>query len=250
MVLKKIKEFFFRNVFVRSKVIICWTIVAIGVLTVALLLTGCNAGWSNFFSDVGPAWSPDGSKITFVKTSYYKQNSNWGVIWVMNADGTNKIKLTDDTEKLNSPAWSPDGTKIAFGGPVDKSDIWVMNADGSNKINLTNSAANDYSPVWSPDGSKIAFVNKSEIWVMNSDGSDQKRLGGSDFPVWSPDGSKIAFSSMNNRESFDIWVMNADGSNMVKLNNKISAAPLQLGHQTEVRLPLGSYMRKTAISGL
>ena len=112
-----------------------------GVLTVALLLTGCglqNAGWQNLFSDVGPAWSPDGSKIAFVKTTYYNQGSNWGVIWVMNADGSNMVKLTDDTEKLNSPAWSPDGNKIVFVGPVNKSDIWVMNADGSNKINLTN----------------------------------------------------------------------------------------------------------------
>ena len=96
----------------------------------------------------------------------------------MNADGSNKVKLTDDTEKLNSPAWSPDGTKIVFGGPVNKGDIWVMNADGSNRINLTNSAANDYSPTWSPDGSKIAFNNNSEIWVMNSDGSNQIKLGG------------------------------------------------------------------------
>ena len=138
--MKKIKEFFLSNVFVRPKVIICLTIVAIGVLTVVLLLTGCfmqNAGYKNFFFDVGPAWSPDGSKIAFVKTSYYKQNSNWGVIWVMNADGSNKVKLTDDTEKFNSPSWSPDGSKIVFGGPVNKSDIWVMNADGSNKINLT-----------------------------------------------------------------------------------------------------------------
>ena len=139
IVLKKIKKIF-SNAFSRPKVIICWTIVTIGVLIVALLLTGCglqNLGWQNLFLDVGPAWSPDGSKIAFIKTSYYQQGSNWGVIWVMNADGSNKIKLTDDTEKLNSPAWSPDGTKIVFGGPVNKSDIWVMNADGSNKINLT-----------------------------------------------------------------------------------------------------------------
>ena len=93
-VLKKIKEFFLSNVFVRPKVIICWMVVAIGVLTVALLLTGCNAGYQNLFSDVGPAWSPDGSKIAFIEPTYYNQGSNWGVIWVMDADGTNQINLT------------------------------------------------------------------------------------------------------------------------------------------------------------
>ena len=54
IVLKKIKDFFLSNALVRPKVIICLTIVAIGVLTVALLLTGCclpnaGAGGKKFF---------------------------------------------------------------------------------------------------------------------------------------------------------------------------------------------------------
>jgi Tol biopolymer transport system component len=100
----------------------------------------------------------------------------------MDEDGSNMVKLTDETEKLNSPAWSPDGTKIVFGGPVNKRDIWVMNADGSNKINLTDKYAGGF-PAWSPDSSKITFssTNKwgnSEIWVMNADGSNQINLTG------------------------------------------------------------------------
>ncbi len=213
IVMKKIKRIS-SNVFVRLKVIICLTIVAIVVLTAALLLTGCNggsqnenAGYQNSFSDVGPAWSPDGSKIAFIKPTYYNRGSNWGVIWVMNTDGSNKVKLTDDTEKLNSPAWSPDGTKIVFRGLMNKSDIWIMNADGSKKINLTNSASYYFNQTWSPDGSKIAFDSGedeggwvSDIWVMDAEGSNKIKLtdkysGG--FPTWSPDSSKIAFSSTN-----------------------------------------------------
>ena len=55
--MEKIKEFFFSNFSVRPKVIIYWTIIATGFLTVALLLTGCglqNLGWQNLFFDVGP----------------------------------------------------------------------------------------------------------------------------------------------------------------------------------------------------
>ena len=142
--MKKINEFFRNNIFTRTKIIISLTITAIFFLTVALFLTGCclpnaGAGRQKIFRDVGPAWSPDGTKIAFVKLTYYNQdlNSSWGVIWVMNADGSNKVKLTGDTEKFNSPTWSPDGTKIAFAGPENKGDIWVMNADGSNRINFT-----------------------------------------------------------------------------------------------------------------
>jgi len=64
-----------------------------GVLTVALLLTGCglqNLGWQNLFLDVGPAWSPDGSKIAFVSAGAEEKFD----IWVMDGDGSNKINLT------------------------------------------------------------------------------------------------------------------------------------------------------------
>ena len=49
---------------------------------------------TNLVSGSSPAWSPDGNKIAFVKITYYRDDSNWGVIWVMNADGSNKINLT------------------------------------------------------------------------------------------------------------------------------------------------------------
>jgi hypothetical protein len=89
--MKKIKEFFLNNIFSRPKLIIHLTIVAIGVLVATLLLTGC---WSeqNLFSDVGPKWSTDGSRIVFVEPTYYKLETNWGVIWVMNAEGSNKYQ--------------------------------------------------------------------------------------------------------------------------------------------------------------
>jgi hypothetical protein len=136
--MKKIKEFFRNNIFTRIKIIISLIITAIFLFTVTLFLTGCW-GEQNVFSDIEPKWSPDGTKITFVEPSYYKLESNWGVIWVMDTDGSNKIKLTNDTEKLNSPAWSPGGNKIAFVSlqNEDKINTFVMNTDGSNKVNLT-----------------------------------------------------------------------------------------------------------------
>ena len=83
--MKKIKEFFSSNGLVRPKVIICLTIVVIGVLTVASLLAGCSSGGGNSFG----VWLPDGSKIAFVSGSVNNLD-----IWVMNADGSNQTKLT------------------------------------------------------------------------------------------------------------------------------------------------------------
>ena len=192
--MKKIKEFFLINIFLRTKAIIFLIVAAIMALIAALLLTECFlpnlGGEQDAFLDIGPKWSPDGTKIVFVEPTSYRLESNWGIIWVMNADGTSKVKLTSDSEKFNSPVWSPDGTKILFrSGPMDlqlpdrKGDIWIMNADGSNKINLTNSPSQYRSPAWSPDGGKIAFAsqqneNEIDIFVMNADGSNKINLTG------------------------------------------------------------------------
>jgi Tol biopolymer transport system component len=55
-----------------------------------------------------PDWSPDGSRIAFVKQTL----PTGGDIWVMNAEGSNAHALTSGADKLGT-AWSPDGSEIA-----------------------------------------------------------------------------------------------------------------------------------------
>ena len=49
-----------------------------------------------------PDWSPDGSKIAFVR----RREGNLE-IYVMNADGTGQTNLTNNSGNDSSPAWSP-----------------------------------------------------------------------------------------------------------------------------------------------
>ncbi|MBI1928203.1 PD40 domain-containing protein [Candidatus Poribacteria bacterium] len=140
-------------------------------------------------------------------------------IYIMNADGTNQIKLTDRHNQAASPsvgafnhlsiftpsathgefnlqpAWSPDGAKIAFVSTRDgNNEIYVMNADGTNPMNLTHHPASELYPAWSPDGTKIAFVSgrdgNAEIYVMNADGTNPVNLtnhpANDTTPSWSP----------------------------------------------------------------
>lgn len=89
--------------------------------------------------------TPKGNgKIAFGSIRGNQQGTH---IYVMEADGTNQIQLTDQSD--GSPAWSPDGAKLAFVRSFpNSSDIFVVNADGTNVVKLTNSVQGDFYPAW------------------------------------------------------------------------------------------------------
>jgi len=182
-----------------------------------------GSGVARLTSGRSPAWSPNGLKIAFTRS-----DANGSDIYVMNADGSGIVQLTNTPGNDDQPAWSPDGSKIAFRSWRDgSSDIYVMNAaDGSGVVRLTTDPSYDEHPAWSPDGSKIVFASNrtwnSQIYVMNAaDGSGVVRVATNTFwdydPTWSPDGSQIAFTSRRDGND-EIYVMNAsDGSGVLRL---------------------------------
>ena len=146
-------------------------------------------------------------------------------IYVMDADGSNKTRLTNDPSTDTRPDWAPAGDKIVFQSSRAGGEIFVMDADGSNLRNLTNTGGADEAPSFSPDGTKIVFASNRdggdyEIYSMNADGSNQTRLTYNSehdhIPGWSPDGRRIAFEARRNG-NVDIYVMDFDGSNVTRL---------------------------------
>ncbi|NJD08887.1 MAG: hypothetical protein FIB01_00090, partial [Gemmatimonadetes bacterium] len=95
--------------------------------------------------DETPAWSPDGRRIAFgsLRVDSPGGGDSGFEIYVMNADGSNVTRLTNNAAQDRSPSWAPDGSKIAFKSDRDAGpysfQIYVMNADGSNQKRLTNS---------------------------------------------------------------------------------------------------------------
>jgi Tol biopolymer transport system component/basic membrane lipoprotein Med (substrate-binding protein (PBP1-ABC) superfamily)/tRNA A-37 threonylcarbamoyl transferase component Bud32 len=161
-----------------------------------------------------------GAKIAFSS----ERDGNWE-IYVMDADGSNQTRLTDNPALDDDPDWSPDGTRIVFASERDGNwEIYVMDADGSNQTRLTTSAEGDYGPAWSPDGARIVFMSERDgnwdIYVMDADGSNPVRLTDDPAwdgqPVWSPDGERLAFSSQRD-DNAAIYLMDADGSNQTRL---------------------------------
>ena len=95
--------------------------------------------------DVGPVWSPDGSRIAF--ESYTGAISD---IYIVDLDGQRQ-QVTHTLAIDSSPSWSPDGTRIAFlFDDAPTPEIYAVNVDRSNLIRVTDDPAVDKNPVWSP----------------------------------------------------------------------------------------------------
>ncbi len=170
-------------------------------------------------------------------------------IYLMDGDGTNPRRLTENTYSDGFPALSPDGRRIVFDSnrlraarePLNTSDLFVMNADGTKQTSLVRGS----SATWSPDGRKIAFhasasgtgqpinllpgaaTTDSDIFVMNLDdflknrarpkNITNNRAAIDDDPDWSPRGRQIMFTShaitdnTDNHVTAEIYVIDADG---------------------------------------
>ena len=172
---------------------------------------------NNSDDDFHPAWSPDGKRIAFTS---YKDGHFIGEfeitseIYLMDADGGNQQKLTENRKNDFSPSWSPDGKRIAFSsdrkGDFVNSEIYVMDADGGNLQRLTENRDWDYAPSWSPDGKRIAFSSdgdnkQADIYVMDADGGNQQKITNHPRDDGSPAWFVPAFAVAPAGKKFTMW---------------------------------------------
>ena len=130
-------------------------------------------------SDFRPYWSPDGTKILYSSDEGSEFDPE---VWVMNADGTGKQRLTDNQATDVGVAWYPDGSSILFISDRDGQDdldIYTMNSDGSNVVRLTFTPnISEELATFSPDGTKIIFINNADmqVWAMDANGQNAEPI--------------------------------------------------------------------------
>ncbi len=158
-----------------------------------------------------PVWSPDGSQIAYVAPG----GGNNGLdIWVMNADGSNQVDLTQKAGDEFDPAWMPDGSLIAFthhlrdaGSTPIYALTWIK-PDGSDRTRLSTDFV-EWDPTFSPDGQYMLYVisaSSHDYLYFRSAVDDFATPRGFDLralfgefgqvsdPAWAPVGNQFAYT--------------------------------------------------------
>ena len=117
------------------------------------------------------AKAPDTAKIAFVSNRDGNRE-----IYIMNPDGTEKVRLTQNFSVDLYPTWSPNGEEILFVSDRDGSrDLYLMDADGSNVRRALKKSARREHPTWSPDGKRIAYERGGFIYIATLGKQEEKQ---------------------------------------------------------------------------
>ncbi len=129
--------------------------------------------------DGGAFFSPDGTKICYrasrpaegeVLDDYRRLLGQDMIrpsaleIYVMDADGSNKVQVTSNGAANFAPFFTPDGERLLFasnvGDPRGRNfDIYLINVDGSGFEQVTYCSSFDSFPMFSYDGKRLAFAS-------------------------------------------------------------------------------------------
>jgi Tol biopolymer transport system component len=201
-----------------------------------------------------PAWSPDGSKLAFVRFQFGPSGLEGAVIEIQDiASGDRRVLYTAPSKTaLNYPRWSSDARSIVFEmtrypdkqintGTATGSAIAVISVteEGAKPVVLTDWSMYATYPDWRPGSDEILFstydLNEfpatdepSNLYTIKSDGSGLTALTSfaraeqrATQPTWTPDGLRIIFTLVGQDAGFDnprhAAFIDANGSNVVDL---------------------------------
>src|SRR5262249_452850 len=99
--------------------------------------------------------------IAYVHTTMDIQTDRrHGSLWLVHADGTDALPVTDSDSSVSSPRWSPDGTRLAYLGPGGNglTQLYVSRLKNGAITRITSVAQSPKDFAWSPDSREVAFT--------------------------------------------------------------------------------------------
>ena len=161
-----------------------------------------------------------------------------GDIWVANEDGSNVLRISDNTAREVYPRFSPDGRWIAFSSNrYGNYDVFIVPATGGTPRRLTYYTGSDEVVGWTRDSQNVifrsshgdgAFPGVATLYQVSIQGGTEQPLP-VDWGFWgaySPDGKQFVFnrhpavwSRKHYRGSYsaDLWVADLAQKTYTKL---------------------------------
>jgi eukaryotic-like serine/threonine-protein kinase len=184
------------------------------------------------------SWSPDSKQIAYMSKKSGQYN-----IWLVNADGTNDVQLTDNQDKnfyLNCPIWSPDGKRIVYTSKTGTTtaegkpsfQVWIIDVETKKSTSVTQPSKFLRLIGWGQNGGELLFVNTTgfdtiglqpEVFLNRLEvktGATKEIAMLKDTYLFNihlePNGKNIAFAA--HREDKDnLWLISVNGGEEKKL---------------------------------
>lgn len=163
------------------------------------------------WSESNPRWSPDGTTLVFAsnRAHYEGTTPEQGTpdldLWIVDADGRNRRRLTSDAANDTDPAWEPDGRHIVFSSDRDsRGDLYRVDVATGATTRLTRHfVGRAIMPAVAPAGGRVAFAAQTlrmgafwdfQVHVLDASGASRAvpASAGACWPAWSHDGRRLA----------------------------------------------------------
>jgi TolB protein len=139
------------------------------------------------------------SRIAFINNSTGSKE-----LYVVDYDGFNLVRLTNERSIILFPRWSPDGKKICYTSYKDRNpDLFLINPDGTGKRTLSVRQGLNMAARWSRDGTMLALTlspsGNPDIYLINPAGLIVRQItheaGVETAADFSPTGQNLVYIS-------------------------------------------------------
>lgn len=189
--------------------------------------------------DSAPRWSPDGTRLAFVRAVKRDGKEQPAQIYLLSTKGGEAAALTDLPQGAGDPRWSPDSRTIAFTSKMNDKDVRKWRAKAKppegGKAGEKKAEEEHESDVRVITRAMYRFNGRgyqdptrpTHLWAVTVPAAglttppEPKQLTSGDFEerdvLWSPDGSLLYYSTQHDKEPYysephaEIWAVPAGG---------------------------------------